>query len=470
MSVEKLSSTQAPSVKKFNLSLFIFRRDLRLTDNTALIAALKASKEVIPCFIFDPRQIKDNDFKSDHCIQFMLESLDDLKAQLNKKKAKLYIFQGPAETVVAKLLKATTIDAVFCNKDYTPFSKARDTAIAQVCKQHKISFHSYDDALLNPPSTVLKTDKTPYVVFTPFFNNARQIKVAAPEPNSLSNYYTKPLTGEKTLTVPKSNLPQKGGRTHGLALLKKLNTLQTYAKDRDYPFLDATSHLSPHLKFTTCSVREVFHAAREELGASHPVIRQLYWRDFFTTILDRFPAVLGHPFHAQFSKLPWDNNKALFKHWCEGSTGFPIIDAGMRELNATGLMHNRVRLLVASFLVKDLHINWQWGERYFAQKLLDYDPAVNNGNWQWVASTGCDAQPYFRIFNPWLQQKKFDAHAEYIKTWVPELKHVAAQDIHNWHKLSVRQKYKTPYPASLVDHTKEAAYAKKVYGALRKKP
>ncbi len=226
--------------------------------------------------------------------------------------------------------------------------------------------------------------------------------------------------------------------------------------------MDATSRLSAHLKFGTCSVREVYYAIVQQLSPEHPLLRQLYWRDFFTHIAFHYPHVFGKAFHPQYDNLVWDNNRGHFQRWAEGTTGFPIVDAGMRELNATGFMHNRVRMIVASFLTKDLHISWRWGERYFAQHLVDYDPAVNNGNWQWAASTGCDAQPYFRIFNPWLQQQKFDPDCQYIYRWIPELNGIPATIIHKWYSKHVD----APYPAPMLDHARESQIAKERYKNL----
>jgi deoxyribodipyrimidine photo-lyase len=249
------------------------------------------------------------------------------------------------------------------------------------------------------------------------------------------------------------------GRSQALAILNNLNHLQDYANIRDFPALNGTSQLSAHLKFGTCSVREVFYAITKHLGSDHPLQRQLYWRDFFTHIAYHFPQVFGHAFNEKFAALKWSDNKDYFDAWCQGKTGFPIIDAGMRQLNETGDMHNRVRMIVAAFLVKDLDINWRWGERYFAQHLRDYDPCVNNGNWQWAASTGCDAQPYFRIFNPWRQQQKFDPDCQYIFRWVPELRNTPVDAIHQWHKLHKA----SDYPAPIIDHQIASEQSKEKY-------
>lgn len=234
-------------------------------------------------------------------------------------------------------------------------------------------------------------------------------------------------------------------------ILNEIDRFSTYMKVRDFPAKAGTTKLSAHLKFGTVSIREVYYAIKNRFGADHPLIRQLYWRDFYTQIGYHFPRVFKRSFRSKYDKLDWNYNETAFHRWCEGLTGFPIVDAGMRELNRTGYMHNRVRMIVASFLIKDLHIDWRWGERYFAQKLVDYDPAVNNGNWQWAASTGCDPVPYFRIFNPWLQQRKFDPNCEYIKENVPELRSFPPSIIHNLEK--VQPDDLKNYPPPMVDHT-----------------
>ncbi len=432
---------------KFKRSLFIFRRDLRLEDNTGLIYALKHSEQVIPAFIFTPEQIEQNPYRSDHCLKFMLECLADLEEQI-----KLYYFKGKPEEVVKKCIEKLNVDAVIVNRDYTPYALARDAKIEKVCKE--IPFLSFDDALLHPPEEALKKDGKPYLIFTPYYRNASKLKVLPPSTNRHSNYFRGKIPfAVKRLPMPKGVENELiGGRTEGLKLLKKLGALKAYEHDRDFPAEGSTSNLSPYLKFTVISPREVYAAICDKLGPHHPLIRALYWRDFFTSIAYFFPHVFQGAFHSKFDKLKWSYDKKLFKKWCTGQTGFPIVDAGMREMNATGQMHNRVRMIVASFLVKDLHIDWRWGERYFAQNLIDYDPAVNNGNWQWSASTGCDAQPYFRIFNPWNQQKKFDPDCEYIKKWIPELAGLATKTIHGW----AEEQVESDYPAPIVDHEIEA--------------
>lgn len=454
--------------KKFRKSLFIFRRDLRLEDNTGLIFALKSSEVVIPAFIFTPEQIEKNPFKSDHCLKFMIESLEDLENQLKKKGGKLYLFKGKSEEIVKKCIRKINIDALIVNRDYTPYSLQRDKKLENVCKKGRIPFYSFDDALLHSPEETLKKDGKPYSIFTPYFRNASKQKVAPPEQNKGTNYFRKTISFSEDKSVfPKQTIKNGliGGRSEALKILKNLSSFSKYPKLRDFPAEECSTRLSPYLKFTVCSPREVYAAICSNLSSHHELIRSLYWRDFFTTIVFFFPHVFKGAFHHKFDKLKWSYNKKAYERWCEGSTGFPIVDAGMREMNETGFMHNRVRMIAASFLIKDLHINWRWGEKYFARVLVDYDPAVNNGNWQWVASTGCDAQPYFRIFNPWNQQKKFDPECTYIKKWVPELRDVPPKAIHAWYEEKYRAGSKK-YPSPMINHEKAAKEALHAYKSI----
>jgi deoxyribodipyrimidine photo-lyase len=352
---------------------------------------------------------------------------------------------------------------VYLNRDYTPFSRQRDEKITQLCHSLNIDLYSIPDVLLHEPEHCLKSDNTPYKVFTAFYNNAKQIPVRLPQPLSAGQF----LSLDSNVSVEQFSanveaLKQAalcGGRESALETLKQLQHCQDYETERDIPALDSCSQLSTHLKFGTCSIREAYYSIVAQLGNEHPLLRQLYWRDFFHHLAYYFPFVFGRAFLPQFANLTWDNNPEFFQAWTEGKTGFPIVDAGMRELNETGLMHNRVRMIVASFLVKDLHIDWRWGEQYFAQHLLDYDPCVNNGNWQWAASIGCDAQPYFRIFNPWLQQQKFDPDCAYIYRWLPELKGISAKALHQWDKKYVAG----DYPAPIVDHSRESQLSKSLF-------
>ncbi len=448
--------------KAHRKTLFLFRRDLRLEDNTGLIFALRQSDIVIPAFIFTPEQIEKNPYRSDHCLRFMIESLQDLDEQLKVKGSHLYLFQGEPEKIVQQCAEKLKIDALVVNRDYTPYSQQRDRKLEKMCKALGLFFATFDDALLHPPETTLKKDGKPYTIFTPFFKNASKRKVLPPVKNRADNYFKGLIPfAKKPKICPKVANVLQGGRSEALKLLKKLDSLQKYKTIRDVPAENGSSHLSPYLKFNVVSPREVYAAICQNLSSRHDLIRSLYWRDFFSGIAFYFPHVFKGAFHSKYDKLKWSYDKQKFRRWCEGRTGIPIVDAGMREMNQTGFMHNRVRMIAASFLIKDLHIDWRWGEKYFAQTLIDYDPAVNNGNWQWVASTGCDAQPYFRIFNPWSQQKKFDPDCLYIKKWIPELKKFSPKEIHAWDQ-------EIPsYPAPMVDHEKEASKTLQAYRAVR---
>lgn len=453
-------------MKKYSTALHLFRRDLRLEDNSSLIAALKSSKRVIPCFILDKRQIGNNPYKSEKCIQFMLSSLRELDNKLKKKQSKLYLFYGTAEEIVSRLLEELNIEAIFVNRDYTPFSRKRDVEIEKICHKNKVDFHCYADALLHEPEEILKSDKQPYTVFSHYLRKASKLLVAKPHHNNYKNYYKRSLSYEnrhvfkQILKKYNSIISLRGGRAEALVLLKNIKNLKNDESMVNFPAASKTTQLSAHNKFGTLSIREFYYEVVKQFGREHKLIKELYWRDFFTQIAFYFPHVFEESFLKKYTKIKWNHNAKDFNAWCKGETGFPIIDAGMRELNSTGYLCNRLRMLVASFLVKDLHLDWRLGEKYFAQKLIDYDPAVNNGNWQWIASTGCDAQPYFRIFNPWLQQKKYDPECQYIKHWIPELADVPANVIH---KLFILKNKIPNYPTPMVDHERESKLAKLMY-------
>lgn len=461
-------------VKKYGKSLFIFRRDLRLADNTGLIYASKNSEEVIPCFVFDDSQTKPHPYLSIPGFRFMQDSLKDLEERLKQKGACLYLFEGKPWEVVEELIEKEKIGCVFVNRDYTPFSLGRDEKINAVCKRKGVSFESHEDLLLNPPEKTVKKDGRPYTVFTPYFRNALGFEIQEPEDflgirfcriADKNNFKHKMMQNEKSLLSSGLSSANKG-RSACLEILDNIGAFAEYEEKRDFPGLEMTTRLSAHLKFGACSVREVFHAIKKSLGSKlmepgHSIIRQLYWRDFFTHIAFFFPHVFGHSFHEKYDQIPWENDETKFSAWCDGKTGFPLVDAGMRQLNETGFMHGRARMVCASFLVKDLHIDWRWGERYFASRLFDYDPSLNNGNWQWAASTGCDSQPYFRIFNPWAQQKKYDKDCEYIKKWIPELKKYHPEEI-----LGLEKKRLSFYRETIVDHRKECAMAKSLYSKI----
>jgi deoxyribodipyrimidine photo-lyase len=456
-------------MKKYRLSIHIFRRDLRLHDNTALIAALLQSDQVLPVFIFDERQLS-NPFSGNNSIQFMIESLKELNAQLIERGSKIQFFRGIPEEVIERVMVELPVEAVFVNRDYTPFSQMRDDKIAGVCAVRKVNFSSYSDALLTEPEQIVKNDGKPYSIFTPFLKKAKEISVPQPVSNNFSNFFSGRISIQNNEIDPGTILPDKkkdlllkGGRREGETLLEKLDNFSDYDELRNIPSVRGTSLLSAHHKFGTVSVRETYHRVAGLFGKDHTLIGELYWRDFFTHVAFHFPHVLGKSFRSKYDYIEWENDEKKFDRWCNGLTGFPIVDAGIRELTTTGFMHNRVRMIVASFLVKDLHIDWRWGERFFENHLIDYDPAVNNGNWQWAASTGCDAQPYFRIFNPWNQQLKFDKECLYIKKWVAELANYSPKEIH---EIEFSPLSGLNYPLPMINHRVESIISKEIYRKL----
>jgi len=447
--------------KRYSISLFIFRRDLRLFDNTGLNAALQQSEKVIACFIFDPRQIDVHPYQSRPGLQFMLASLRDLQLQMQRQSGQLDLFCGCPERIVIQLHRSHRIQAVFVNRDYTPFARQRDADLLKTCEELGVAFHDTRDILLNEPESVRKEDGSPYQVFTAFYRKARLIPVENPQKLMSGRFIQAEARGEDFITPLERNHSWsiEGGRSADLLQLDRLANCQQYAEKHDFPALPVSSGLSAYLKFGCCSIREAYWAVMIALGEQHPLLRQFYWRDFFTHIAFHFPHVFGYAFNRRYEGIVWRNDDKAFLAWQEGRTGFPIVDAGMRQLRQTACMPNRVRMIAASFLVKDLLVDWRWGERHFAQHLLDYDPCVNNGNWQWVASTGCDAQPYFRIFNPWLQQKKFDMDCLYIKRWLPELRPFSNRVIHSWYK-------NTPdcdYPSPIVEHRLRSEQCKTMF-------
>ncbi|PIP01724.1 MAG: deoxyribodipyrimidine photolyase [Zetaproteobacteria bacterium CG12_big_fil_rev_8_21_14_0_65_54_13] len=445
-------------------ALVVLRRDLRMEDNLALFAACNQSRRVSICFILDPVQLQPHAWRSGPALAFMIDSLGALHGRLKGIGSGLIVRQGDPLVVLAELMPLLAVDALYANRDYTPFARSRDRKISALCLSAAVASYWFDDALLNPPGSLLNGSGRPYQVFTPFFRAASRLPVAQPVTPDYARLaamdeacWQQSLTCLQAVDCRPSAIDS--GRDAGVALLQQLSRQHAYSAQRDLPALDSTSHLSVHLKFGTLSVREVYSQIFHLLGCDHPLIRQLYWRDFFTHTAFHFPHVFGHSYHARFEQLRYSVDAHAFRAWCEGSTGFPIVDAGMRELAESGFMHNRVRMITASFLVKDLHIDWRKGEAWFARHLIDYDPAVNNGNWQWAASTGCDAQPWFRIFNPWLQQKRFDPECLYIKRWLPALAAVSAGEIHRWQKAGDT----SLHPLPMLDHKREAAVAKVMY-------
>ncbi len=412
--------------------IFIFRRDLRIIDNKGLIFALNNYDKVIPVFIFTPEQNKNNQYKSANAVQFMVECLRDLDKYLSKCKSKLHLFYGDNISVLKRIYKELKFQAVIFNQDYTPYAIKRDSDIGEFCKERNINYHTVEDYLLHPMGSIRTNAGTIYTVYTSFKDKGLTLSVAKPIKNAkwanLSKYKFSFSANYPAISENKK-IASHGGRPLALGLLARAAKMRNYAQTRNMVDIP-TTELSAYIKFGCVSIREVYW----KLLNIETLVAQLYWREFYYYIAHYFPRVLkGENFNGKHIK--WNNINSNFSKWTKGETGFPIVDAGMRELNITGNMHNRARLITANFLNRMLGFHWKYGEKYFASKLTDYDPSVNNGNWQWIASVGVDTKPYNqRLFNPWLQSKKFDPDAKYIKKWLPSLANVPAGDLHEWDK------------------------------------
>ncbi|WP_417800110.1 cryptochrome/photolyase family protein [Tenacibaculum sp.] len=393
------------------VSIFWFRRDLRLEDNKGLHEALQSGNKVIPLFIFD-EDILESLPKHDARVTFIYQMLQQLDKELRKHQSSLIIKKGKPLAIWKKLTEEYTIEAVYTNKDYEPYAIKRDKEVADFLASKGIIFKAFKDQVIFEENEVLKNDGTPYTVFTPYKNKW------------LQNFSEKKDTQEFTIDFVNfyqflSEFPSLASIGFEESTIKvkpyNLSNLEEYDEVRDFPSQDKTSYLSPYLRFGLVSTRKMVRFA---LTTNQTFLSELIWREFFMQILYHFPKVVTQNFKQKYDAVPWRNNEEEFKKWCEGNTGYPMVDAGMRELNTTGYMHNRVRMITAGFLCKHLLIDWRWGEAYFAEKLLDYDLSANNGNWQWAAGTGCDAAPYFRVFNPESQLKKFDKDLQYVRKWV----------------------------------------------------
>ncbi len=401
------------------LNIFWFRRDLRLQDNAGLYHALKDGKPVLPIFIFDRNILDELEDKSDRRVEFIHLALQDIQKQLVKIGSSLDVRYGTPLEVYKQLLSEYTIEKVFTNHDYEPYAKQRDGEIEKMLRENGAAFNTFKDQVILEKDEVLKDDGKPYTIFTPYSRKWKSILTefhlkAYPNKKYFKNFYKQP---ERKLI----SLEEMGFAASGQSFPEKEwkgQIIRNYKEQRDIPSIQGTSRLSVHLRFGTISIREL---ADEAGGLNETFLNELIWRDFYHMILWHFPRVVGNAFKPEYDKIKWRNNEKEFDAWCNGQTGYPIVDAGMRELNKTGFMHNRVRMIVASFLTKHLLIDWRWGEAYFAKKLLDFDLAANNGGWQWAAGSGCDAAPYFRVFNPYLQTQKFDPDLKYIRKWVTEL-------------------------------------------------
>ncbi len=402
-------------MNKQEITFFWFRRDLRLEDNVGLFQALQSQYLVIPLFVFD-EDILDKLPKNDARVGFIYDSLFKINQQLQEIGSSLLVKKGKTQEVWKQLIQEFDVAAVFFNKDYEPYAIKRDLAICEFLEANKISCFSFKDQVIFEEKEISKADGLPYTVYTPYKNKwLEKFKSLAPIPEYdakpfLSNFF------KSNFIFP--TLEQIGFEESTIKVIPhNLKNVSNYHETRDFPALDSTTHLSPHLRFGTVSIRKLVNWASKK---NDVFLSELIWREFFMQILFSFPKVVTNNFKSAYDGIQWRNNEEDFKRWCSGNTGYPMVDAGMRELNETGSMHNRVRMVVASFLCKHLLINWQWGEAYFAQKLLDFELAANVGNWQWAAGTGCDAAPYFRVFNPEIQLHKFDEKGIYIRKWIPE--------------------------------------------------
>ena len=418
-------------------TLFWFRRDLRVSDNAGLYRALKSNNNVLPIFIFDTIILDELEDKADARVEFILESLRIVKQSLEEAGSSLLILHGDP----IKIFSKGNPKAVYTNNDYEPYARKRDEEVAKLLEKKGASFHSYKDHVIFEKGEVTKDNGEPYTVYTPFSKkwkatlNAFYQKSYPTEKYFSNLYQTKPLAFPSLDDIgfepAKIEFPERNVKG---AIVKD------YDKTRDIPGIVGTTRLGVHLRFGTVSIRKLVQVAAKK---NQTWLNELIWREFYQMILWHFPNV-DKAFKPQYDRIKWRNNEKDFRAWCEGKTGYPIVDAGMRELNTTGFMHNRVRMITASFLTKHLLIDWRWGEAYFAKKLLDFDLAANNGSWQWAAGSGCDAAPYFRVFNPELQTQKFDPSHNYIRKWVPE--------------------FETPaYPKPIVDHKFARERVLKVY-------
>ena len=403
------------------INIFWFRRDLRLLDNAGLYFALKSGKPVLPIFIFDKNILDNLEDKADRRVNFIHLAIQELQADLVKLGSTLQVFYGDPQQIFKHIITAYVVETVFTNHDYEAYAKVRDGEIESILQQNNIDFKTFKDQVIFEKDEVVKDNNEPYTVFTPYSRKWKE-KLNSFYLTSYSNHtYFKNFLKQDVQPIP-SLISMGFERTLSSFPSKDLNEeiAKKYNTTRDYPGLtNGTSRLGVHLRFGTVSIRQLASAAND---LNQTFLNELIWRDFYHMILWQFPRVgLGKAFKPVYENIAWRNNEDEFEKWCKGLTGYPIVDAGMRELNSTGYMHNRVRMIVASFLVKHLLIDWRWGEAYFAQKLLDFDLAANNGGWQWAAGSGCDAAPYFRIFNPYLQTTRFDKNLTYINKWVPEL-------------------------------------------------
>ncbi|MES2620739.1 MAG: deoxyribodipyrimidine photo-lyase [Bacteroidota bacterium] len=428
--------------------IFWFRRDLRLEDNAGLYHALRSGYAVLPVFIFDAEILDKLENKNDRRVQFIYQEISRLNTELAEYGSSLLVKVGKPWVIWKELMYDYSINTVFTNHDYEPYAIARDEKIKQQLKDNEVRFHTYKDHVIFERKEVIKDDGTPYTIFTPYSKKWK---------TKLNPFYCKsyPVLKYannffKTPSFPIPSLKEIGFMSTDFKFPErkvKSEIIKNYSEQRDFPAVDGTSKLGIHLRFGTLSVRKLLVYALER---NETYVNELIWRDFYQQILFHFPHVVRGAFRREYDTIEWENDEDKFVAWCEGKTGYPLVDAGIRELNQTGYMHNRVRMVVASFLTKHLLIDWKWGEAYFAEKLLDFDLAANNGGWQWAAGCGTDAAPYFRVFNPQLQMERFDPEMRYVKHWIPEYGADA-------------------YPVPIVDHKSAKDKVMAVYGKALKK-
>lgn len=401
-----------------NTCIFWFRRDLRLEDNAGLFHALSENENVLPVFIFDTDILETLTDKYDRRVDFIYEAITSLNAQLNKTGSALQVYVGNPLTIFKQICTEYVVISVYANHDYEPYAITRDNQIKSFLSEKNIAFKTYKDQCIFEKSEVVKDDGLPYTIFTPY---------AAKWKKKLNDFYVKPYPTHLHFNNFKKSISSKIPSLKDIGFLKTdlpFNKplldeaiISKYTEQRDYPAIKGTSRLSVHLRFGTISIHKLVQVAAK---LNQTWLNELIWRDFYMMILSHFPYVTDGAFKPKYNFIEWRNNEKEFEAWCKGETGYPIVDAGMKELNETGFMHNRLRMITASFLIKNLLVDWRWGEAYFAQKLVDFDLSANNGGWQWAAGCGCDAAPYFRIFNPYEQTKKFDPKLTYIKKWIPD--------------------------------------------------
>ena len=424
------------------ITLFWFRRDLRIEDNCGLFHALNGKNKVLPIFIFDKKILKKLP-KQDARLEMILMSLNNIDLAMKTKRCSVGRFHGTPKTIFPELIKKWRVEKVICNEDYEPYATNRDAEIHRLLEKEGVAFEMYKDQVIFAKDEIVKKDGSPYKVYTPFSRKWLERF----EENALKTYPSETLLGNLTLNVslPKINLADLGFDKSIIVEPKYSfdnKVIDEYEETRNFPSLDSTSRLGSYLRFGIVSVRTLVQKAASR--SNNIFLKELIWREFFMQILWHFPHTSHKSFKPQYDKIEWLNNPVDFEKWCKGDTGYPLVDAGMRQLNQTGFMHNRVRMLVGSFLCKHLLIDWRWGEAYFAEKLLDYEMSSNVGNWQWVAGCGVDAAPYFRIFNPSEQVKKFDKELRYIQKWVPNFQEI-------------------DYPNPMVDHKKARERCLMVY-------